>query len=222
MYIIVIGCGTIGFQLAQALLATGHEILAIEQNSQKRDGLVDALGSVVITGDGSEASVLEEAGASRAEVVIATTDQDDDNLVACQLAKHRFHVPKTMARVNEPENAELFRQLGIDVVLNPANMVATRVEEELVGQPLVHLAPLQGSERRLVSIRVPPDSEVVGKPIESVGLPAENLISLLVSAHGEPRLPAPGEVFQGGDQVVVVTTPTTEVTLLEILTQGPE
>ena len=219
MYIIIVGCGKVGYHLALALLSTGHEVLAIEQDSRRYGTIVDALGSVAISGDGSEASVLEEAGADRADAIIAVTGEDESNLITCQIAKYQFNVPKTIALVNNPENDDLFQTLGVDVIVSHTNMILTHVEEELPEHPLVHLLELQGSERNLVGIRIPPDAEVVGRPLESVDLPSGALISLLVNAGGEPRLPSPGEALRPDDEVVAVTTAGAEEELLEVLTR---
>ena len=220
MYIIVVGCGKVGRSLTRALLSAGHEVLAIEQDSQRYAAILDELGSVAISGDGSEAAVLEEAGAGRADVFIAATGQDEDNLVACQVAKHRFTVPKTIALVNNPQNETLFRKLGVDVIISHTDAILTHVEKELPEHPLIHLLPLQGTDRHLVSIRIPPDAEVVGKSLESVRLPSDTLVSLLVRTGGEPRLPTAGEVLQANDEVIAVTTPAAEEELLETLTQA--
>ncbi|MSQ22254.1 MAG: TrkA family potassium uptake protein [Dehalococcoidia bacterium] len=219
MYIIIVGCGKVGYHVAQALLSAGHEVLAIEQDSQKYAAIVDALGSVVISGDGAEAAVLEEAGAGRADAVIAVTGQDDDNLMACQVAKLRFKVAKTIALVNNPENESLFRKLGVDVTVSQTSMILSHIEEELPEHPLVHLFPLPDSDRRLVGIPIPRDAAVVGKPLESVTLPPDTLIVLLIDARGEPRLPTEGELFNANDEVVAVTTPSAEAALLHILTR---
>ncbi|MEK7778414.1 MAG: TrkA family potassium uptake protein [Chloroflexota bacterium] len=219
MYIIIVGCGKVGYHLAQALLSAGHEVLAIEQDSQKYAAIVDALGSVVISGDGAEAAVLEEAGAGRADAVIAVTGQDDDNLVACQVAKHRFKVAKTIALVNNPENESLFQKLGVDVTVSQTSMILSHIEEELPEHPLVHLFPIPDSDRRLVGIPIPMDASVVGKTLESVTLPPDTLIALLIDARGEPRLPTEGEIFKANDEVVAVTSPAAEEALLNILTR---
>ena len=219
MYIIIIGCGKVGYHLARALLYAGHEVLAVELDSRRYATIVDDLGSMAISGDGSEMAVLQEAGARRANVLVAVTGKDEDNLVACQIAKHRFAVPKTIALVNNPQNDELFRKLGVDVIVSQTNVILTHVEEEIPEQPLVHLPPLHGSIHRLVGIHIPPDAEVIGKPLESVEIPPDTLISLLMSANGEPRLPAAGEALKANDEVVAVTTPAAEEQLLDILTR---
>ena len=222
MYIIIVGCGKVGYQLTRALLSAGNEVLAIERDSAKQASVVEELGSVAISGDGSEVSVLEEAGAGRADVVVAVTGRDEDNLVACQVAKHHFDVPKTIALVNDPENDDLFRKLGVDVIVSHTEVILTHVEEELPDHPVVHLMPLPGTEKRVVGIHIPPDADVVGKPLESVSLPDGTLVSLLVDEGGEPRLPAPGEPLQANDEVVAVTTPETEEELLYVLTRVAE
>ena len=222
MYIIIVGCGKVGYQLTRALLSAGNEVLAIERDSAKHASVVEELGSVAISGDGSEVSVLEESGAGRADVVVAVTGQDEDNLVACQVAKHHFDVPKTIALVNNPENDDLFRKLGVDVIVSHTEVILTHVEEELPDHPVVHLMPLPGTEKRVVGIHIPPDADVVGKPLESVSLPDGTLVSLLVDEGGEPRLPAPGEPLQANDEVVAVTTPETEEELLYVLTRVAE
>ncbi len=184
--------------------------------------MVGERGSVAISGDGAEVSVLEEAGAGRADVVVAVTGRDEDNLVACQVAKHHFSVRKTIALVNDPENNDLFRKLGVDVIVSHTEVILTHVEEELPDHPVVHLMPLPGTERRVVGIHIPPDAEVVGKSLESVGLPDGTLVSLLIDEGGEPRLPVAGEPLQANDEVVAVTTPETEEALLYVLTRVAE
>lgn len=219
MYIIIVGCGKVGYHLARALLSAGHEVLAIEQDARRYAAVVDGLGSVAISGDGSEVAVLEEAGAVRAEVLIAVTGQDEDNLVACQVAKHLFAVPKTIALANNPENEALFRNLGVDVIVSYTSAILSHVEKELPEHPLVHLLSLQGADRHLVGIHIPPDAEVVGKLLESVELPPDTLISLLVNSGGEPRLPGDGEVVRANDEVIAVATSEAEEELLEVLTR---
>jgi len=111
MYIIVVGGGKVGFYLSKTLLGEGYEVLLIERNGQKVDYFNEQLGMVAIKGDGAEAAVHEAAGASRADVVIAVTGEDEDNLVVCQMAKLAFNVKKTIARVNNPKNEPIFKTL---------------------------------------------------------------------------------------------------------------
>jgi trk system potassium uptake protein TrkA len=115
MYIIIIGGGRVGYYLSKALLDEGHEILIVEKNATYCQTVNDELGNICFHGDGCEASTLAEVGTARADMVIAVTGEDEDNLVACQVAKHKFKVPHTIARIRNPKNEKLFKKLGIDV-----------------------------------------------------------------------------------------------------------
>ena len=219
MYIVIIGCGKVGYHLTRALLSAGHEVATIERSPRRLNAVLNELGSVAVSGDGTEPAVLEEAGVGRADVIVAVTGNDEDNLVACQMAKHRFNVPKSIALVNNPENDDIMQKLGVDVVVSSTDIILAHVEEELPEHPLVHMLPLPGSERELVGIHIPSDAAVVGKPVEDVALPPGTLISLLVGDDGEPRLPTNGLVFQADDEVIVLTTPTSEEMLRDVFTR---
>ena len=220
MYIIVIGCGKVGYQLSRALLASGHEVLAVERNSHRCEMVNDELGNICMGGDGSEPHVLEEVGASRGDVLIAVTGLDEDNLAACQLAKHRFNVPRTIALINNPQNDPLFKLLGVDVTVSSTDIILNHIEEELPTHPLIHhVMSLRESQRELVDIRIPPDSASVGKLLSELELPQESIISLVVSSDGEPHLPNGELQLQANDEVVAVTTPEEEEALLEALTK---
>ena len=103
MYIIIAGGGEVGYYLARVLLEEGHEILVIESDAKKCDLISEDMGDVVLRGDSCEARTLEEVGAARADMLIAVTGDDDDNLVTCQVAKHKFNVPHTVARIKNPK-----------------------------------------------------------------------------------------------------------------------
>ena len=219
MYVIIVGCGKVGYHLTRALLEAGEEVLVIERDSRRYAYVVDRLGSIAISGDGSEAAVLEEAGASRADVLIAVTGLDEDNLVACQVAKLKFQVPRTIALVNNPQNDDLFRKLGVDVIVSYTDIILSHVEEELPQHGLVHLLPLPGSKRHLVGVQIPPDAEAAGKPLESLELPWGTVIALLVDEEGEPEVPSPEKILQPNSEVIVVTTTPDEEALYNALTR---
>ena len=131
MYVIVIGCGKVGFSLSKALLSTDNEVVVTDRDAHRCELVTDQLGSVVICGDGSEPSGLREAGAGRCDVLIATTGSDGDNLVPCQVAKAYFNVARTIAVVNDPQHLPLFKMLGIDVPISTTDLILSHIEEEL-------------------------------------------------------------------------------------------
>src|SRR3972149_274064 len=120
MYVIVVGAGKVGYYLAKEPpeAPEGHEVLIIEQDAAKCDRITLDLGEIALNGDGCEAATMEIAGFGRADMVIAVTGDDEDNLVVCQVAKARFNVPRTVARINNPKNEEIFKRLGIDTAVS--------------------------------------------------------------------------------------------------------
>src|SRR5438105_1113474 len=118
MYVVVAGGGKVGFYLGMALVNEGHEVVIIERDKRKSDQIAEELGSIVIRGDACEASTLAQAGTARADVVVAVTGDDEDNLVISQMAKKKFSVKRTIARINNPKNQEIFQLLGIDATVS--------------------------------------------------------------------------------------------------------
>ncbi len=218
MYILVIGSGKVGYQLIRALIAEEHEVLAIDVDPARCAQLIDEMGSVALVGDGSEVGVLREAGASRADVLIAATGTDEDNLVACQIAKHMFHVGRTIALLNDPKNEALFEQLGVDVTVSTSDMILKSIEEELPAHPLVHVMPLRTVNRNVLEIRVPPEAAVVGRELGEVSLPSDTLIPLVI--RGNQATPATPETrLRGHDELVVIVAPEQEAELLRVFTE---
>ena len=127
MYIIIGGGGDVGYYLTKSLLKQGHEVLLLEKGLTRFQALNDELGQAVVRGDACEARTMEEVGASRADVVIAVTGEDEDNLVICQVAKKRFKVGRTIARVNNPKHAEIFQKLGIDITVSPTRSILSLI-----------------------------------------------------------------------------------------------
>ena len=201
MYIVVVGCGKVGYYLTRALLAMGHETLVIEKDSHRCDSLRDELGSVALQGDGTEFRVLEEAGAARADVVIAVATRDEDNLATCQLAKHLFNTPRVMALVKDPQNEALFKLLGVDVTINSTHLVLSTIEEEIPGHALVHLVNLRTLDKEMISVNIPSDAAVVGKPLSDIELPPNSFISLVVKTQ-TAVLPSQDLILDSGDDVV--------------------
>lgn len=207
-----------GYHLAKALLKSEHEVFIVERSSPKCEAIREELGSVAVVGNGCEEAVLKEAGTSRADVFIATTGSDEDNLVACQIAKHRFKVPRTISRINNPSNEKLFMELGVDVCVSNTNLILSHIEEELSPYPLVHLMSIRGSNREVVGIRIPPGATVVGQVLGNVPMPGNSLVSFIVKKDGTLLVPDTEAILGSGDEVVLITTAEAEEALRETLT----
>jgi trk system potassium uptake protein TrkA len=218
MYIIVVGGGKVGYYLAKELVEEQHEVLLIEQNPIKCATISEDLPDIVIQGDGCEAATLERAGVGRCDMIIAVTGDDEDNLVVCQVARHRFQVPRTVARVNNPKNEEIFSRLGIDKTISATSVIMAHIEQELPTHPLIPLMTLKGGGLEIVEVKIPSDSFVVGKTIRDILLPHQSLISLMVDTEGHPRIPTGDTVIHAGDEVVAVTMRESEGALRTALT----
>jgi trk system potassium uptake protein TrkA len=213
MYIIIVGGGEIGYYLAKALLDEGHEILVLEKYSARNEFICSELGSICIGGDGCEAATLETAGTRRADMLIAVTGDDEDNLVACQVAKYKFNVPRTIARIKNPKNEAIFKKLGIDVTVSSTNIILENIEEEVPTHPLTHLLTIRDKGLEIVEIKIPPESATVGKAVKELSLPPESILSLIISKERKPRVPTANTVIQAEDQIIAVTPPESEEAL---------
>jgi trk system potassium uptake protein TrkA len=218
MYIIVVGGGKVGYYLAKELVEEGHEVLVIEKDATKVEGIAENLGDITLRGDGCEASTMEMAGFGRADMVIAVTGDDEDNLVVCQVAKVKFSVPRALARINNPKNEEIFKRLGIDTTVSATTAILAQIEQELPTHPLIPLLTLKGGGLEMVEVKVPDNSAVVGKRISEILLPQQSLIALIVDEDGVPKVPGNDTVVRAGDEVVAVTRTENEDALRSVLT----
>jgi trk system potassium uptake protein TrkA len=205
MYIIIGGGGQVGFYLAKGLIEQGHEVLLLDKDPQRFEKLKKELGTSVARGDACEARTLDEIGAERGDMVIAVTGDDDDNLVICQMAKARFEVPFTVARVNNPGNERLFRDLGIDMTVSPTQAILHMIEAEIPHHKLVPLITLTRAGLGLVELTVPQDSPAAGQTIQSLNLPAAANIALVV--RGDDNMTPSGEFrLQPEDRIFALVT----------------
>jgi len=217
MYIIVIGGGRVGYYLTKALLAEGHEVLVVEKDAGICEDIREELGSISLRGDGCEASTLAEAGTERAKMLIAVTGEDEDNLVACQVSKHKFNVPRTIARIRNPQNEALFKMLGIDVTISSTNVILEHIEQEVPTHSLTHLLAVEDSEQELVEIKIPAGAPNIGKAIREVTVPPGTKLTLIIREGGETLFPAPNAILRAGDRIIALTTHTTEGQLRDAL-----
>lgn len=210
MYIIIVGGGRLGYYLTRALLNEGHEVLVIEKDAAFSQIINNELGSVSLHGDGCEAATLEAAGTGRADIFITVTGDDEDNLVACQLAKHKFKVPRTITRVRNPQHEKVFKKLGIDATVSTTNLILEHIKHELPSHPLMHLLDIQEKGLEVVEIKIPPGSAAIGKQIKELPLPADSILSLIIRKENNPIVPTSSSIIQEEDQIIAVTSPKSE------------
>ena len=202
-YVIVVGGGKVGFYLAKHLIERGYEVTLVEKDPVRAEWIEHQLGTVsVMIGDGDEMAFLATTGIERAGVVVAATGDDEDNLVACQLAKGKFHVARTIARVNNPVNVEVFKALGIDVPVSATELLMGLIEAELSTSEMVRGVAVKASGASLVDVALPEMSSLIGKRVGEIALPRGDVLVCIVR-KGEPVVPRPDEVIAQGDELIV-------------------
>ncbi|HEX9412651.1 MAG TPA: TrkA family potassium uptake protein [Ktedonobacterales bacterium] len=215
MYIIIGGGGQVGYYLTKGLLEQAHEVLLLEKDYKRFKTLQEQLGAGNVgRGDACEVRVLEEYGCSRADVVIAVTGEDEDNLVICQVAKKRFGVGRTVARVNNPRNNKMFLDLGIDRTVSPTAMLLHLIELEIPHHTLVPLIELTRAGLGLVELTVPPDSPAAGLPLRDLKLPSECNVAL-ISRGDENITPSGDTIIEPEDKIYALVKAEGETALRE-------
>jgi trk system potassium uptake protein TrkA len=217
MYIVVVGGGRVGYYLTKALLDEKHEVVLVEKDEVICNAINDELGSVCIRGDGSEVSVLSDIGTNRADMLIAVTGDDEDNLVACQLAKHHFKVPRTIARLLNPKHVPLFKKLGVDVPVVSTDVILESIEAEVPTHLLTHLRTIGDRGLEIVEIKIPPEAKTVGKTVKDLKLPPASVLALIVRKGIRPFVPSPETIIQADDQVIAATPADQEKALHTLL-----
>jgi trk system potassium uptake protein len=185
MFVIIAGGGKVGYYLTRDLVAEGHEVLLIEKDKTRAAELAEDLGEITARGDACEMRTMKQLGMERADVVVATTGHDEDNLVICQMAKQRFRVPRTISRINNPKNEEIFQRLGIDQTVSSTKIIFNLIEQQIEADQVVPIAALKRGNIEIVEVDLCETSPVVGKQIGSLQLPKNALIiSIVRDDHG--------------------------------------
>ena len=181
MFVLVVGGGKVGYYLSKELVENGHEVVLMEKDKARAAHIVDELGSIVVAQDGCEGKYLRQAGSNRADIIVAVTGDDEDNLVICQMAKHHFDVPRTTTRINNPKNEDLFRHLGVDEIISPTRMALGSIEQDIPVHELLHLAALD-HELEIIEAQLQSDSPAVGKSPGELQIPEGCSLNTPVSA----------------------------------------
>ncbi len=211
MFVLVVGGGKVGYYLTKELIKSGHEVALMEKDRSRADQIAEEIGSVVIARDGCEGKSLAEAGANRADIVAAVTGDDEDNLVICQMAKHHFSVPRTIARVNNPKNEGLFKHLGVDELISPTRMILGAIEQDIPVHELLHLADL-GRNVTLIEARLNEGSPAIGRTARDIELPEG--CTLFAFIRDDVAQPIRADtVLREGDKVIAFGRPEAEAAL---------
>jgi trk system potassium uptake protein TrkA len=216
MKIIIIGNGNTLYFLCRNFTSAGYDVVIVNRDPEECRSLAKELKATVICGDGSDVKILMEAGAMGADVVLAITPFDQDNLIICQLAAIQFGVPRTVALANDPDNVEIFERLGVGT-FSTTLIIGSLIEQRASLEQIINLLPIGGGRVNVTEILLDDKSPVAGKHLKNIDLPANVLIAVLIR-DGQPIIPGGGTQLRPGDRIVLVTMPSNHGPALKAIT----
>jgi trk/ktr system potassium uptake protein len=219
VYIIIVGAGKVGWNLARELLEKEHEVTIIEEDRHRYLTVEQELEHNIQYGDASELWVLERAGIQRADMVIAVTGDDEDNILICQVAREKYMVERIIARVNNPRNLQHFELLGIKPSVSATDLILRLIEHEVPEYGLVHLLDFPEESLEIIEMLLEKDSKVAGQRVGDLEMPEGSLL-ISVLREGRGFVPGADTVLEPGDEILAVLDPGSEEDLKDFL--GPD
>jgi trk system potassium uptake protein TrkA len=219
VYVIIAGGGKVGWNLARELIAKGNEVTLIENRRMRYLTIEQELEHAIQYGDATELWVLERAGIQRADLTIAVTGDDEDNLLVCQMAKEKYLCERIIARVNNPRNRAWFELLGIQPAVSATDLILRLIEHEVPSYGLVHLLDLRDEQLEIIEVEVGPDSRAANTAVQDMNLPEGALIISLLRG-GRGFVPKADTVIEPGDEVLLVLDPGLEDAITEQFASG--
>jgi trk/ktr system potassium uptake protein len=221
-YIIVAGAGKVGWNLTRELLEQGNEVTLIEDDRDRYLTVEQELEHNVQYGDASELWVLERAGISRADMVIAVTGDDEDNMLICQVAREKYLVERIIARVNNPRNREWFELLKIKPYVSATDLILRLLEHEVPGHGLVHLLDLPEERLEIIEMLLAKNSPADGQRVGDLSLPEGSLLISVLREEEGGFVPGPDTILEAGDEVLAVLDPGLEEELKNFFVGSPD
>jgi len=215
MYILIIGAGKVGWNLARELTQKDNEVTVVESNRRRYEVVEEELEHNIQYGDGTELWVLERAGIQRADLVIAVTGDDEDNILICQMAREKYGVERVVARCNNPRNLQHFELLGVKPAISATDLILRLIEHEVPKYGLVHLLDLKEERLEIIEMEVAEGSAAEGQMVKDLGLPDGSLV-ISILRDGGGFVPTGDSVVQAGDEVLLVLDIGIEDTVTEV------
>ena len=216
MKVLIIGAGKTLYFLCRSFTAKGYEVVIINRGREECVQLARQLSATVVCGDGSDTTILKEAGAMSADAVLAITPNDQDNLIICQLAAIQFGVPRAIALANDPDNAEIFEKLGVSA-FSTTHIVGSLIEQRASLEQIINLLPVGEGRVNVTEIILDAGSPVAGKFLKDIVLPENALVAVAIRGN-QPIVPRGATQLLSGDRVVLITLPENHGVVLKVFT----
>jgi trk system potassium uptake protein len=220
VYILIAGGGKVGANLASSLLKMGHEVTLLENDRERYARLEERFEHVVRYGDATELFVLERAGIERADLVVAVTGDDEDNVIVCQVAKEKYGVAKCIARVNDPRNQPHFDMVGVGLTVSATATILALIEHELPEHQLVKLLDLHRENLEIVEFAIEAGSPAAGRSVRDLNLPSKSRL-ISVTRDGRAEIAIGDTELRPGDLVMAILEPGAEDELKRVLMAVP-
>src|SRR5207244_3194465 len=214
MYVVVVGAGKVGWNLTRELIGRGNEVTVVESDSSRYATVEEELEHAVQYGDGSELWVLERGGIERADLVIAVTGDDEDNILICQVAREKYGVERVIARCNNPRNLDHFELLGVKPAVSATDLILRLIEHEVPKYGPLHLLDLPQERLEIIELEVGDGSAAAGAMVKDLGLPSGALV-ISILRDGTGFVPGAESEIKAGDEVLVVLAPGLEPKVAE-------
>ena len=220
MKIIIVGAGKVGYYLTKTLIAKGHEVNVIDENENRCKRVAEEFDVLAINGDGTNFHILADAGADDANVIAAVTGSDEENLIVCQMAKRKFSVEKSVARINNPKNERIFKELGVDVAISSTSLIAESIESQVLKDNMKTLLKFNREDLSIVEFVIEKGSAVIGKTIgELVSDLPKDLVFVSIFRNEEVIYPRGNSELKEADRVITFTAAQNQQLLKNVLSK---
>lgn len=203
MYIVIVGGGDVGYSLTKLLMEEEHEVVLVEKDPARYAKLSEELGESIVFGDGAQLGTLLDMGANRADALVAVTGTDQDNLVICQIAKLIYLIPRTIAKVSDPKNEELFSSLGVDATVSSTKIIASLIEEKIDAGMAIPLLAFKEGGVEIFKTELSKESSLINKKISKLKLPKDCIIIAGLRGN-EVIIPRGDTRFREGDTIIIL------------------
>ena len=216
MKVIIVGGGKTLYFLSKSFTDKGYEVVVVNRDHEECVQMARQLKALVVEGDGSDPQILRDAGALGADAVLAITPNDQDNLVICQIAALQCGVPRILAKANDPDNAEVFQQLGISA-FSTTQIIGNLIQERASMDEVMNLLPVGEGRVNVTEVILSPESPVAGKYLKNIMLPDNALVAVVIR-NGQAIVPRGDNQLLQGDRVILITLPENHGTVLKSFT----
>lgn len=203
MKIVIVGAGQLGYFLAKSLLEENHIVKIIDSDRKRCEKISSALDVTVYCGDGTRIETLADAGVGKSDAFIAVTDRDEDNLIACEIAKKQFSVRRTISKSNNHKNIALMKRLGVDIVLDTTQIITGLIEHEIDGANVKFVADISNSDAVISEYRIPDNWSKSGKRVMELEVPSDCVL-IYVIRSGSLMIPRGNTVLMAGDEITAL------------------